>query len=252
MKRARVLAPCQDKAHSKRRCRTLEEPSLDRSGRFSVRWSQGSLEVKPTTLATEERLERNHARLSVWEKDVHRLQAQDAVSNATTENETETAPRRQRTLSNKAAHHQELLAARMSSEAAANAMNLLQLGAVGPQTRQKYAASLVTDAEIDAAMSTWVEAEFVLGNPASSGERLLSTWMDKFTAFGKRGARRLPNTWRSLQGWQRLSPCRSRKPWVRAVWSGTACRLAEQGQPAMGLLVMTGILPRARPGSSCA
>ena len=224
------------------------------------------MEVKPTTLATEERLERNHARLSVWEKDVRRLQAQDAVSNATTENETETAPRRQRALSNKAAHRRELLAARMSSEAAAKGLNLLQLGAVGPQTRQNYAASLlkfenwvgqqgtqvVIDAEIDAAMSTWMEAEFVLGNPASSGERLLSAWMDKFTAFGKRGARRLPNTWRSLQGWQRLSPCRSRKPWVRAVWSGTACRLAEQGQPAMGLLVMTGLLPCAHPGSSCA
>ena len=29
-------------------------------------------------------------------------------------------------------------------------------------------------------------------------------------------ARKLPNTWRSLRGWQRLSPCRTRKPWVRA------------------------------------
>ena len=31
-------------------------------------------------------------------------------------------------------------------------------------------------------------------NPASSGERLVSAWMDKFTAFGKHGARKLPNT----------------------------------------------------------
>ena len=46
----------------------------------------------------------------------------------------------------------------------------------------------MTDAEID----------------ASSGE--LSAWMDKFPAFGKRGARKLPNTWRSLRRWQRLSP----------------------------------------------
>ena len=44
---------------------------------------------------------------------------------------------------------------------------------------------------------------------------------------------RCRTTWRSLQGWQRLSPGRSRKPWVRAVWSGIACRLVEQGQPTM-------------------
>ena len=60
--------------------------------------------------------------------------------------------------------------------------------------------------------------------------------------------RKLPKTWRSLQGWQRLAPGRSRKPWVRAVWSGIACRLVEQGQHSMGLLVMTGLLSCARPG----
>ena len=44
------------------------------------------------------------------------------------------------------------------------------------------------------------------------------------------------------------SPRRSRKPWVRAVWSGIACRLVEQSQHSMGLLVMTGLLSHARPG----
>ena len=98
---------------------------------------------RPTTLATEERLKWSHARLSVWEKDMRQIQAQEAVSDARTENETETAPRRQRTLSNEAARRRQLLAARMSSEAAARGMNLLQLGAHGPQTRQNYAASLL-------------------------------------------------------------------------------------------------------------
>ena len=68
------------------------------------------------------------------------------------------------------------------------------------------------------------------GNPASSGERLLSAWMDQFPSFCRHGARKLPSTWTSLQGWQRLSPGCSRKPWVRAVWSGIACRLVEQAQ----------------------
>ena len=87
-------------------------------------------------------------------------------------------------------------------------------------------------------MCTWMENEFMEGNPASSGERLL----------GRHGAHKLPKTWRSLEGWQRLSPGRSRKPWVRAVWSGIASRLVEQGQHSVGLLVMTGLLSYARPG----
>ena len=66
---------------------------------------------------------------------MRRVQEQEAPSDATTENETETVPRRQRILSDEAARRRQLLAARMSSEAAANGMNLPQLGAVGPQTR---------------------------------------------------------------------------------------------------------------------
>ena len=112
---------------------------------------------------------------------------------------------------------------------------------VGTTTRK-----IVTDAENDAAMSTWTENEFMKGNPASSGERLPSAGMDKYPSFGRHGARKLPKTWRSLQGWQRLSPGRSRQPGVRAVWSGIACRLA---RPAFhGLLVMTRLLSFARPG----
>ena len=88
-------------------------------------------------------LKRSLARLSVWEQDMRRIQAQEAPSGATTQNERETVPRRQRTLSDEAARRRQLLAARMSSEAAANGMNLLQLGAVGPQTRPNYDAIIL-------------------------------------------------------------------------------------------------------------
>ena len=104
----------------------------------------------------------------------------------------------------------------------------LQHGAVGPQTRLDYAASLlkfeswleqreekvVTHAEIDAAMCTRMENEFMKGIGRAQEKRLLSAWMDKHASFGRHGARTLPKTWRSLQGWHRLSLGRSRKPWV--------------------------------------
>ena len=71
------------------------------------------------------------------------IEVQEALSDATTENETEAIPRRQRTLSDEAGRRRRLLVCRMANDAAANGMNLLQHGAVGPQTRLNYAASLL-------------------------------------------------------------------------------------------------------------
>ena len=243
MKRTRVLAPCQDTAQSNQRCRTLRTTldtmiSLDADRPSQKR----TLTARPTTLATEERLKRSHARLFVWEKDMRRIQAQETLSDATTENETEAIPRSQRTLSDEASRRRRLLVCRMANDAAGNGMNLLQRGAVDPLTRLNYATSFLK-------FGSWLEhLEFMKGNPASSGERLLSVWMDKYPSFGRHGARKLPKTWRSFQGWQYVSPGRSRKLLVRAVWSGIACRLVEQGQHSMGRLVMTGLLSCARPG----
>ena len=61
--------------------------------------------------------------VSLWEKDMRRIQAQEALSDAT------------RTLSDEAGRQLRLLVCRMANEAAANA--------VGPQTRLNYAASLL-------------------------------------------------------------------------------------------------------------
>ena len=85
----------------------------------------------------------SHARLSVWEKDMCQIQAQEALSGATTENETEAISRRKRTLSDEAGRRRRLLVSRMANDAAANGMNFLQHGAVGPQTRLNYAPSLL-------------------------------------------------------------------------------------------------------------
>ena len=143
-----------------------------------------SLEVRPTTLATEERLRRNHARLSVWERDMRQLQAQDAVSDATTENEAE--PRHQRTLSNEAAPSRAACrthvlrggSQRKESPTARSSWHSdsAELRCFPPEARKlgEPTRKTGTDAEIDAAVNTWMEAEFLRGNPASLGERLLS------------------------------------------------------------------------------
>ena len=175
-------------------------------------------------------------------------QADDADHGGMVEMEPNTS------LSNETACHRQLLAARMSSKAAAKGRNLLHLGAVGHLTRQNYAASLMnlehraklqgrpveTDGGIDAAMSFGIEAEVTERNPVNSGTRLLSAWIDRFSAYNKSNGRKLPYTRENLQDWPRLSPCRSRIIWVQ-VWSGIAWHLAELRQPAMEMLVMTAL-----------
>ena len=78
-------------------------------------------------------------------------------------------------------------------ERSGNQMSLPQHGTVEPRTLPNCAASLVkfvkwvehrergveTVAEIDAAMSTWMKSEFKKGSRESSGERLVSAWVNK-------------------------------------------------------------------------
>ena len=111
-------------------------------------------------------------------------------------------PRRQNTLTDKDALRRRLRANRMSNDAATSGMNLPQHGTVEPQTPPIYAVSLVkfvkwvehrekdveTDTEIDSAMSTWMKSEFEKGSLASSGERLVSAWVNKNPSLGRHDA----------------------------------------------------------------
>ena len=176
--------------------------------------------------------------------------ANKAPSDATTENDTETALSRQ--LSDEAARRRRLLAARMSTDAAANGTNLQQLGAVGPHTRQNCVASFlkfeiwINQREAKAVTNKEIDARFMKGNPASSGNRLLSAWMDKVP----RSAGTVPASCH-LPG----EASRAGSAFYLVAGGSPGCqrygrglRLVEQGQLGEGLLVMAGLLPYARLG----
>ena len=97
MKRTSELVPCQKE--------TLWPPAwpYSTSGYRDDGYAGGKQALSKRALIAKERSERNHARLSSLEKDMRRIQTQEPASHATTENETETIPRRQRTLSDEAA-----------------------------------------------------------------------------------------------------------------------------------------------------
>ena len=77
-------------------------------------------------------------RLSVWRKDIR----QEVARDVTKESETEVVPRRQNTLTGKAALRRRLRANRMSNDAATSGMSLPQLGTAETQTLPNYAATL--------------------------------------------------------------------------------------------------------------
>ena len=140
-------------------------------------------------------------------------------------------------------------------------VNLLQHGAVGPQTRLNYAASLLK-------FESWLEQRGE--NRDRRRNRCHNVHLDGKRVHERKSGERRRTVAQCLDGqvpivrqaWcpqvaenQEKPPGLAtpltwtlEEPWVRAVWSGIGCRLVEQGQHSVGLLVMTGILTYARPG----
>ena len=222
----REFVPSRKETLCRRRCRTLR---VDTGMMRTLEANRPSLE---RALIARERSERNHARLSSLEKDMRRIQAQEAASDATTQSETETIPRRQRDLSRRSRSTATIVGVPQCDRRSSQWVEPLttwssrpsdsgELRYILPEVRELVGTprrKIVTGAEIGAATSTWMENELMRRNPTSS-ERLLTAPIVKHPSFGRHGAHELPETWRSLLGWQRLSPGRSMKPWVRAVWS---------------------------------
>ena len=138
----------------------------------------------------------------------------------------------------------------------------LESRAVGPLSQKSYkiAVSLwkahITrvglptgdDEEIDAAVSDYFDHCFFLGLQPSAGERLLAGLMHYEPRFGRLGSSRLPRSWRSLKGWRRMVPPRSRKPLPWPVWAAIAWQLREAGRKDMAVFVLTSVTGYFRPG----
>ena len=122
MKRTGAFAPCQDTAQSKQRFRTLRTTLDTMISLDTDRLSEADLDGQAADAGHGGTLENEAMHVSLWEKDMHRIQAQEALSDATME--TEAIPRRQRTLSDEAGRRRRFLVSRMANDAAASGMNL--------------------------------------------------------------------------------------------------------------------------------
>ena len=121
---------------------------------------------------------------------------------------------------------------------------LLEVITVGPKVERYYKLSvgkfikwadrhkkaLTSDAQVDQALTQYMTDMFLEGLQSSEGDKLLAGLLHFAPEWGKNGHRTIPRAWRSLRGWRRRCPSRSRRPWPLEVWAALAWKLAQHGQ----------------------
>jgi len=121
--------------------------------------------------------------------------------------------------------------------------SLLEKAAVSPRVRESYNKRLEEvmtffdkekvdfrlDSQVDAALVKLFNIRYQEGNGSYVGDYMLAALMDKYPDFNKTGSRKIPRAWRSLKGWRKLFPSRSRLAYPLAVWCGISWRMVERG-----------------------
>ena len=143
-----------------------------------------------------------------------------------------------------------------------NRRELLEVITVGPKVERYYKlalekfikwadgrkVALTSDAKVDQALTQYMTDMFLRGLQSSEGDKLLAGLLHYAPEWGKNGHRTIPRAWRSLRGWRRRCPSRSRRPWPLEVWAAIAWKLAQRGQWSMMLYTLLLVCTYMRPG----
>ncbi|CAK0882062.1 unnamed protein product, partial [Prorocentrum cordatum] len=171
-------------------------------------------------------------------------------------NHATAASRRSRRLQDSRRRRRAALYTDMIMQTAAGGPTLLERLAVIRRTRERYAKYIdrfylhagLTDDElvrssdetVDRRVCDYFTAMYLSGEQSSLGDQTGAALIDRHPAFGRRGGRALPRTWRALKAWRRLTPSRTRRALPLAVWSAVMWRLVDKGLPFMALFLAVG------------
>ncbi|CAK0861934.1 unnamed protein product [Prorocentrum cordatum] len=108
--------------------------------------------------------------------------------------------------------------------------------------------AMPASAVLDVKLVEYMNKLFLEGVKSWRGEKLIAAMMFFHPDYGKSGGLYMPRALRTLKGWKRLSPSRSRKPLVFAIWAGIAVELARLGAPLAGVMVLIMVECYLRPG----
>ena len=102
--------------------------------------------------------------------------------------------------------------------------------------------------QMDARLSDYYDELFFRGEHPNKGEKLLAGLLFAYPQYSKGGTSSLPRAWRSLKGWKRLDPGRSRVPEPRRFWFGVSNLMAAEGERDKAAFTLLSLCTYLRPG----
>ena len=140
---------------------------------------------------------------------------------------------------------------------------ILEHAAVSERVRQNYARRLEDfqaflkkerlphhlDEDMDSALVIFFNQKYLEGEGAHVGDYTLAAIMDANPSFGRQGHRHLPRAWRSLKGWRKLCPARSRLAFPLAVWCAISWRMVQRGHLQKAIFNLMQVSTYHRPGA---
>ena len=153
------------------------------------------------------------------------LHSADETDSDATSEDAEEAGRRTAALTRRSRRriHQAL---KTAMEKDLSRRELLEVIAVTPKVERYYKLSLskfilwadeqriglTSDSSVDIALTRYMTELYLCGHQSSEGDKLLAALLHFAPEWGKFGHRSIPRAWRSLRGWRRRCPSRSRRP----------------------------------------
>jgi hypothetical protein len=128
----------------------------------------------------------------------------------------------------------------------------LELQSVTPGTLKQYLDGLglafaspdfcltqASQSETETKLVEWMYSQCYKGDGPNTGEKVLAALMALLPQYSRSGSMHIPRVFRTLAGWRRLVPHRSKKlqPW--AVWTAIAVEMCREGElrAAIGVLL---------------
>lgn len=155
------------------------------------------------------------------------------------------------------------LQTRVDLQMANSSQTLLELAAVGPRARESYekrwleikdfmdqnGCDMKNQEQTDALLVTFFNQKYLEGEGSHFGDYTMATLMDHLPSYSRYGHMKLPRAWRSLRGWRKLVPARSRLAYPLAVWLAMSWRMVVRGQLQMAVFNLLQVSTYHRPGT---
>jgi len=137
----------------------------------------------------------------------------------------------------------------------------LEAASVMPQTWQNYAKTVIqfrtyaalhqlelsSPDAVDLSLARYLDVLFSVNRDVNEAQKLYAAWCALYPAYGRLGTHRLPRVLRTLKGWNRRAPPKTRVPLPFVFMMGIAFEMATSGSPVAAVALMLAFTAYLRP-----